>query len=230
MGQIAGFEIPFDMPSFSGSGIAITISIVLALFVIVAGLIILIWAIYRAKVYKYRIVHFENIANAGYQHTFTDKARLVKIGDGGEEIFYLRKTKSFRTAYGRKQGRNIFWFAKGQDGYWYNFLLGDLDAKFGILDVEPVDRDMRMMHVAIRKNITERYRKLNVMEKYGGIIISAVFIIILIVGGWFLLDKIGDIASQLGSTLKANEAVSETLLKVVGKLDTLCGGSGIQAV
>jgi len=42
--------------------------------------------------------------------------------------------------------------------------------------IEPVDRDMRYMHVAIRKNITERYRKVGFMEKYGVMVFSGIFI------------------------------------------------------
>jgi len=40
---------------------------------------------------------FENIAGKGWEPTLKDRARVVKIGDGGEEILFLRKSKVFRT-------------------------------------------------------------------------------------------------------------------------------------
>ena len=79
-------------------------------------------------------------------------------------------------------GPNIYWFAIGQDGYWYNVVLGDLDAKMGMLDIEPVDRDMRYMHVAIRKNIQDRYKKIGFMEKYGTIVMNSIFLLIMLLG------------------------------------------------
>lgn len=182
------------------------------------------------RTYNIKVVVFENVAGSGWRVTFRDKARLVKLGDGGEEILYLRKKKVYRTAYGKKQGKNEYWFAIGQDGYWYNFLLGDLDAKMGALDIEPIDRDMRYMHVAIRKNITERYRKIGFMEKYGTIMINGVFLIIMIVGLWILIDQIGELMNQASAVQGVSKQTIESITNALSKIDTICsGGSGISA-
>jgi len=150
---------------------------------------------------------------------FKDRARVVKIGDGGEEILFLRKSKVFRTAYARKMGKNTYWFAVGQDGYWYNFLLGDLDAKMGMLDIEPIDRDMRYMHVAIRKNIQERYRKETFMQKYGTIMINGIFLIIMIIALWLMLDQIGELIEQAATATSAGAKTLEVVTNALARVD-----------
>jgi len=164
MGAILGFETGMSMPSF-GTGLGSGSWFWAVLFIMFAVVLCSV-AYFLIQLFSYnrKIVVFENIAGQGFQPVYKDSAKLVKLGDGGEELLYLRKKKVYRTAYGRKMGKNVYWFVIGQDGYWYNSILGDLDAKMGMLDIEPIDRDMRYMHVAVRKNITERYRKIGFME------------------------------------------------------------------
>ena len=180
--------------------------------------------------YKYKIEIYENLGGTRYVKTGVDKAKIVKLGDGGEEIIFLKKRKEFKSAYGRKMGKNLFWFAIGQDGYWYNVTLGDLDAKQGMLDIEPIDRDMRYMHVAIRKNIAERYKKHNFMEKYGVILMAGIFLLIMIGGIWFLIDKMADSAEVLSVSVKAANDVMEGNRQVLTALDNILSGSGIEKV
>lgn len=231
MGAILGFETGMSMPSLSiGSGIGNMILIVsiICIVTMIAGGAIFMW--FQSKTYNKKIVIFENIAGQGYQPIGKDKARVVKVGDGGEELLYLKGRKVYRTAYGRKMGKNTYWFAVGQDGYWYNILLGDLDAKMGMLDIEPIDRDMRYMHVAIRKNIQERYNKQNFMEKYGAILISGIFLIIMVIAVWLLISKVGDLMAQATGTVESAKPIAEALLNAVSKLDTICGSSGIRPI
>ena len=222
---IAGSEVPFNM-SFAGLGTTVTIVLLLLVIAIIGGTGIFFFI--RAKTYNRKIVDFENVSNQGYQPVFKDRARLVKIGDGGEEVLYLLKRKQYRTAYGKKMGKNIYWFAKGQDGYYYNVLLGDVDAKMGMLDIEPIDRDMRYMHVAIRKNIQDRYRKQNFMEKYGTYIMSGIFLIIMMAGIWFQMDKLKDISAESAKSIATAAEVHKDTASIIASLDNICGGSGLK--
>ena len=145
---------------------------------------------------------------------------------------YLKKKKVHRAAYGRKMGKNTYWFAIGQDGYWYNVILGDVDAKMGMLDIEPIDRDMRYMHVAVRKNISDRYRKQSVLEKYGTYIMSAIFLVIMMIGIWFLLNKIADISEGSAESIEASTKVVEAAENIISSMDNICtqGGRSIVPV
>jgi hypothetical protein len=229
MGEIFGLDVGMDVPSFvsdTGFGGTLTIILIVLVLLIIGGILFYIW--FSRRAFKYTINLFENIAGQGYQLVGKDRARLIKIGDGGEEILYLRKYKVYRTAYGRKMGKNTYWYAVGQDGYWYNVILGDLDAKMGMLDIEPIDRDMRYAHVAIRKNIKERYNKQSFMQKYGAQVFGILMLVVFIVGMWFIVDQIGNITGQLGQTLEANRETVEVVQKILAHADTMqSGGSGI---
>lgn len=213
------------LPNFSGIGQAITQGMILFFVVIAIGVCAYLYWDWRR--YKYKIEIYENLGGTRYVKTGVDRAKIVRVGDGGEEILWLKGRKCYRTAYGRKMGKNLIWFAIGQDGYWYNFTLGDLDAKQGELDIEPVDRDMRYMHVAIRKNIQDRYRKMKFMEKYGSILMNGIFLIIMIFGLWFCIDKMGDVASTYNAAADVNRQTMETIKGLLSSMDNLCSGSGI---
>lgn len=226
--SIAGIEIPVDIPNFTTGGLGFWI------FVIIIGLLVIglggliAWLYFQKKQYYIQIRDFENIAGKGFQLVKKDTARLVKVGDGGEELLLLRKRKVFRTAYGQKMGKNEYWFAKGQDGYWYNITLGDLDAKMGTLDIEPIDRDMRYMHVAIRKNIQERYKKEDRFSKYAPWVFSGIFLIIMIIAIWLLMSKAGDLIQSAEQTVSAVQPIADALTNAVSKLDSICGSSGVR--
>jgi len=223
--EIMGATMPIPEWTGIGSGNILYVVSILA-FVIACGIIF--YVIYMMRLYNRKVIVYENIAGQGFQRTFVDTARLIKLGDGGEELLYLRKKKTYRTAYGKKMGKNEYWFAIGQDGYWYNCVLGDIDAKMGMLDIEPIDRDMRYMHVAVRKNISERYKKVRFMDKYGSWLVGGIVIIILLVGMWFLMDKMAETAAITNDNIKSSTAVVNAAERLLSSLDNIGGGSGIQ--
>jgi len=226
--ELLGFNTGINMPNFSNSGIGGIVTIVLAIIFVTILIGLGIWWWYMNRIFNRKIIIFENIAGQGYQPTGKDTARLIKIGDGGEELLFLRKRRVYRTAYGRKMGTNTYWFAVGQDGYWYNTLLGDLDAKMGMLDIEPIDRDMRYMHVAIRKNIQERYRKVSAAEKYAPVIISIAILLVFFIGNWFMISKMGDLINVAKEMIQSAQPIAESMQQVAAHMDTLCsGGAGV---
>jgi len=231
MASILGFDLGgLQLPSFSGTGVGFWLVIILIFVLFAATGGIIVYMIYINRLFNKRIIIFENIAGQGYQNTGNDKAKVLKIGEGGEELLFLRKRKVYRTAYGRKMGKNTYWFAVGQDGYWYNILLGDLDTKMGMLDIEPIDRDMRYMHVAIRKNIQDRY-KAKKMEKITAIVVGGIVLVtlILVIGGYFIMRQMGESAKLTGKNVEALKPLADTLNRIAGNLDTICsGGSGIR--
>ena len=228
MVSVLGFETGISLPSITTSGFGGTFTIVAIILLVVIAISIGVFIYLRARTYNKIIILYENISGMGWRHTYTDRARILKIGDGGEEILYLLKAKVYRTAYGKKMGKNTYWFAKGQDGYWYNVVLGDLDAKMGMLDIEPIDRDMRYMHVAIRKNIQERYKKTSFMEKYGAILMNGVFLLIMIIALWMLINQIGDLMGSAQATVETSKGIIEPLSNLISKLDSMySGGTGI---
>lgn len=226
-------DLGVNLPTIGGGGgggFGASMTYMLIGIIILGVLGIFCYIYLDNKKYKYKIEIFENLGGTRYVKTGVDRAKVVKLGDGGEEILFLKKRKMFRNAYGRKMGHNLLWFAIGQDGYWYNITLGDLDAKQGMLDIEPIDRDMRYMHVAIRKNIQERYKKHNFLEKYGMMLMGGVFLIIMLIGLWFLLGQMAEQTNSLTAATQTSTKVMDGQRQVLEALDNILSGSGIQKV
>ena len=225
---IMGFDVAKYTPDLSGLGSSlVNVGIIIVVMIILAIIGYVIW---DNKRYRYKIEIYENLGGSGYVKTGTDTARVVKIGDTGEEILMLKKRKKIVTSYNRKMGNNLIWFAVGQDGYWYNFILADMDAKRGTLDIEVIDRDMRMAYVAIGKNARDRYKNNpHFMEKYGGILVMGIFLIIMIVGVGYLINKLATVAGSLVASQNAAQKTAEINQQVLASLDNICSGSGIKA-
>ncbi len=207
MVSIVGFEVPTPDVNITGfiSSTWIYVFIVLVFgFIAITTLILVLFFL----TYNRKVVFFENISGQGFQPTLKRRARIIKLGLGGEELLKILGG-DYMTAYGRKMGKNTFWFAKGQDGYWYNFLMGDLDAKMGILDIEPVDKDVRMFHVAKDRLNKETYGKKGFLEKFGIHMLMFAFLIVLILGMWFIIGKIGEATESLSRTAETNVRVAE---------------------
>lgn len=212
------------------------------IFVIVAGGLFLIGGVgifLFLATYKKKVIFFENISGQGYQPVFKSRARIIKLGVGGEELLKTMFGGHFISAYGRKMGKNTYWYAKGQDGYLYNVLLGDLDAKMGMLDIEPIDRDVRMFHVALDRLSQQTYGKTSFLEKYGVHMMLFLFLIVLILGMWFIVGKIGDAVAPLSTAADTSLKVQEMNVQITSKLEAVAralgykvenietGGSGI---
>lgn len=181
--------------------------------------------------YNKKIIFFENISGQGYQPIKKTRARTINLGVGGEELLKTLAFKKFLTANGKKMGKNTYWFAKGQDGYWYNVVLGDLDSKQAMLDIEPIDRDVRMFHVALDRLSHQTYGKNSFLEKYGIHVMLFVFLIVLIFGMWFIVGKIGDAVAPLSAAtenaLKIQTANAEITSKLADVVNKFRGGTGI---
>ena len=214
MANILGTEVS-GLPDLNITGIFSNTWIYVALIAFI-GLILItgVGFLLYYKTFNRRVVLFENISGLGYQPVMRKRARRLKVGTAGEELLSVMGGDTL-SAYGRKMGKNTYWFAKGSDGYWYNFLLGDLDTKMAMLDIEPIDRDVRMFHVAKDRMNRDNYLKKSFMEKYGSTLIMFLFLIILIVGMWVIIGKIGKATESLSATQEANAEVLKTTKEIL---------------
>jgi len=176
--------------------------------------------------YKKKIVLFENISGQGYQPVLKTRARIVKLGVGGEELLKTLFGGNYVSAYGRKMGKNTYWYCKGQDGYWYNIVLGDLDTKRAMLDIDPIDRDVRMFHVALDRLSHLTYGKTSFLEKYGVHMLLFLFLIVLLVGMWFIVGKIGTAVEPLAQSTENAVKIQQANDATLSKLDNLIRALG----
>ena len=213
-----------DLTGFISSTWIYVFIIVFFGILLIAGIILFFFF----TTYKKKIILFENIAGQGYQPIFRSRARVIKLGIGGEEILKTLFGGYYVSAYGRKMGRNTYWYAKGQDGYWINVLLGDLDTKKAMLDIEPVDRDIRMFHIALDRISQSTYGKQSFLEKYGVHMMLFLFLIVLIFGMWFIVGKIGDAVAPLSTASDTSLKVQEMNVKITNQLDSIARNLGVR--
>lgn len=224
MANVLGTDVPIPTVNlqgfFSSSWIYVLIVVLIGLI-----LIVIIGLLLFFKTYNRKVIVFENISGLGYQPVLKTRARVINLGVGGEEVLKTLVQGKFLTAYGRKMGKRTYWFCKAQDGYLYNVVLGDIDTKLNMLDVEPIDRDVRMFHVAIDRLSHQTYGKKSFFEKYGVHLMLFLFLIVLILGIWFIVGKVGDATSSLSSTAETNRQVAELLADILRGADNIRSGA-----
>ena len=214
-----GLGIPtFSLDGFFSSTWMWVALVVFVGVIAIAGIAVLLFYITFSRT----VVLFENVSGQGFQPTLKTRARKIKmtIGDGGD-LFKTLRGGQFVTAYGRKMGKNTYWFAKGQDGFYYNFLLGDLDSKMGMLDIEPIERDVRAFQIVLDRYSHQSYGKQGFLEKYAIHMLLFVFLIILILGMWFIVGKIGEATAPLAQAGEMAVKIQEATDQTVAKLDSL---------
>jgi len=220
---ILGFDVglpDIDVGGFfSSSWVYVVIVAAIGLFLIFIIAILLYFSTYKRKV-----VVFENVSGLGYQPVLKTRARIIRFGKGGEEILKTLSGGYFISAYGKRMGKNTYWYAKGQDGYWYNIVLGDLDTKLAMLDIEPVDKDVRMFHAALEKLSTETYGGSNFLQKYGVQMMLLVFLLVMIVGFWVIAGKINEGLSAGNAAAEINLRTVELADRVLTKIDSVQRG------
>lgn len=230
MSTVMGLETGLDL-SVGGAigGFAYYLMWIFGFLTLVGIAGAVLWWYNNKKAYSEEVVLFENISGKGWQVKAKDKARRIRMSVDGTETLFLKNKKIPLTAYGRKMGTNQYWFAIGQDGGYYNFVLGDLDAKMGVLDIEPIDRDIKYLIVAMLKNAEKEYGKIESwMDKWGKWVFSIIFVIIVIAGLSYVVSQMGDIANAQAATTAQIGEVAEKIAASLGHMDSMCnGGSGL---
>lgn len=203
-----------------------------ALFIIflVGGSIAGFTILSRVK-WPFKVNILQDIPPYGYIPVKKDRAKLVKFGDGGEELFYLKKTKAHKLGYGKRIGKNSIAWGIGQDGYWYNCTFGNLDKKLMQIGIMPVERDLRFGNSVVRKGLEKDFGNKNFFEKWGVAITIFILIIAIAVQGsfqWIHLNKQIEIDRINSETAKTNVEVvksQEQLMSAIANIKQ--GGTGL---
>ena len=230
MADILGVDVnlpSIDISGFLSSSWIYVFVIGLIGFIFIVALSIMLFFLTWNK----RIELYENISGRGFFRTKTVYARRLKLGRAGQEVLKTISGDIF-SAFGKKSGRNTYAFARGEDGYWYNFIHGDLDVKFATLDIEPVDKDVRMFHLGVEKIAQQDYlQKKGFIEKYGIHMIMVFLVFGILIGFYIISGKINEglLASNNPETARVNKETAELLNKVIIKIDSVQrqGSSGL---
>lgn len=213
-----------DFASFNVVILVFIVTVVLAIF---SG--VLIFMMVRFMKFNKRIIILEDVAGSDdLEPVGKDRAMSVKVGTGGLEVLYLKKRKVYRGSYGKRMGKNTYYFAIGSDGYWYNVTLGSLNKGMEKVAIRPTKVNMRYQNESLSEIIEKRYNQEGFWQKYGQVVISVIFIAFITIMSYFLFDAFRDAAGTVERAAQITGQVADKLGEVVGGLDSLKASGGIK--
>lgn len=200
----------------------VIVAFLLVLFVISGAITVFI--IFARLRWNYKVVIAEAVGDSPPKITRRTRARLIAFGDGGEEIFLLKKPRKLRAGYGKRIGlREILWVI-GEDGLWYNTDFGSFNRRLLEIGVKPVDRDVRLANSSIRKGVEKNYGKVSFMEKYGEYVRMGMFLIMVLsfIGFmWFIFNQQKQISATNLETMK----LAKDTIQAIANIRS--GGTGL---
>lgn len=206
--------------------------ILIFVFAVICGLIT--YFIVMRMRYKFKIIVWEKV-NGRFEITGRDKAMEMPLSRFGETVFYLQKRKKYIPRPNKQVGRRQFFFFVREDGQWINVDLEDIDTKAKRMRIHFTDKSMNYARTQIERALKERYDKPNFFERYGTIIVSIIFVVLLGILTWLLFDKWLELARVTNAGVETSGLIMDKTATVIDKLNTvlsamdnICqGGSGV---
>jgi len=205
---------------------------------IISGVSFTIWWMVR-KTFPFEvIIHNDQRGSNTSPIVDKDRARLIKVGEHGEQLYWLRKNKVARVGYGKYVGhRKIAWVI--EDGLWFNVVYGRVDRKLKELGLEPLDRNSRLAAESIVTLMDGQFKKKGIDKIQAVLLVGAILgLIIMGYATYKNLNVQKDISAQLGESVRKQaelygqqiEAMSnftDGMKNVIAQLYRVPVGSGL---
>ena len=222
MVNIAGSEVPINLHIngfIANTWIWILIVAVIGTLLIVGTAILL----YK-KTYRRKIIVVD--PTSGYNIVFRTTARVIRLGPEKVELMKTFSGGHYLSAYAKKT-LGAYIYVIGSDGYWYNVSLGDWDAKLGLIDIEPTDRDVRTQNKAVADLLRATYGDKHNLEKW--LMVGSIFLMMIVffIGMYITYGKMADATSNLGESIKTSGQTAQVNAEVSEKLTGLVERLGI---
>lgn len=209
-----GASVSGFLPS---SGTVFTIIFWVLGVLVIGGLIggITYYFVNQAR-YKIKIRVFSDVAGKPEQ-TYFDRARVVNLGQSGENCWYLRGMKRQIPPGTKSMAKNEFWYYIKEDGDLINIGLENMNHKLKLMGINFTNPAMRYARIALQRNMKDRYQKVTFMDKYGTVLIFTIHIIIVSIMFVWILKEVNSILPVLktaiadaGELLKDSRAILES--------------------
>ena len=170
----------------------------------------------KIDVYEDRGTHLEKLKG--------DRAKEIVYNAYGDSVFYLKRRHKTLPRGEKNLGRKTYAYVIKQDGEWVNV---DLAFDKGKLTYTLIHPDMRAFKSGMGKLIKDRYEKKSLFKEYGGIVIPFIFLVVLCLAMYFIVDRIVASEDNLLQMTVAAEAVMEKANNILSSLNNICSSSGI---
>lgn len=181
------------------------------------------FVVIQRRSWPFKVAIAEAVGDKPPLITRRTRARLIKFGDGGEELFLLQKPRKLRAAYGKRIGLREILFVIGDDGLWYNTDFENFNKKLKQIGLNPIDKEVRLANSSIRKGVDTDFGNKNFMEKYGEVIRTVLFVVMILafIGMmWFLFDQQRKISATNLETMKLVKEVLQSIAQIKGNAPT----------
>jgi len=213
---LANFHIGGIASTLANVGIVLVISII-----IIALIGVLVYIKVINKQYWIKIHLFKLVGNTPTRVGIFC-AKDVPFGRAGDKLWRVAPNgfyKGFKIikwlSIGKYQtANNEFWYWLREDGEWINFKQKNIDAETKSMNIEFVQEDMRLQRLATEKLLEQRLMNKSFWDKWGNLIMSMVFFLVLAVCMviiFYQWDKIAEkTAGLLGSITQITDKLSCT--------------------
>jgi len=207
------------VPKLSFSGM--TDSFILLGIILLVGGLLAVGTIFLVKKLKYnkKILLFKKVGNQNVP-VLMDKAMFERVGSAGDYWCVLQKTKKIIPRPRIQMRKNEYWFYERDDGEWINFSLRDFDEQMRTANAHYIDEDMRLERLGIQKNLRDNFKKVTFWQKYGGMITS--FLFILIVSIMFIV-----LAKEWSGAIQNTSAMASAVKDMAIAISNLQGSGAV---
>jgi hypothetical protein len=208
--------------SVSGAGTLILWFLGVIFFIVIIG-IGTYFLVLRLR-YNKNIVLYRKVGGR-IQKIGTYKGMFERIGSAGDYWCRLRNPKKILPKPRIEIDKNIYWFYEREDGEWINFEFHDIDDQMKKANVRYDDEDMRLQRLGIQRNLEQRFQKVTFWEKYGGMIMSLIFVLVTAIMYIVLFKTMGDSWTQAGQMAESVRDMANQVQQLSQRI-----GGGIQPV
>ena len=186
-----------------GLALLIFFGVVIGLGILVGG--ILWWM--NEKKYNKKIPLYKKVGGK-VQKVGTYKAKVFPLSRAGDCLWFVKGKgiRKFIPPATLQSAPNEFTHFERADGEWINIEFPDIDADMKKMGVKYIHQDMRTQRIATQEVLENRFQDKKWWDKYGHIVMSIVFVLIItiqmVVVFWMwgkIVDDTGGIARNLNN-------------------------------
>lgn len=220
MDSLKGVLPDWDLASV-GNFLFIGLIWFLIIVIVAGGLSLWAWWYISKKKFSKKIVIWKKVGGVP-KVTHYDTAMERKMGQGGDTIFYIKKLKRIIPRPSIQSGENTYHFAERSDGELENIGMEDFDLKFKEMKVQYTPNEMRYAKESLRDLIKDRYNKETFWQKYGTMIMSIVYIVLITVLLLLIAGKLMQLTGTLGSLIDNVSKLMEESKNILSSVDNIC--------
>ena len=200
--------------------------------ILIIGVVFWAYIYYRDKKVFSKIVTAFEIVGVNFVPAIRDTAKVVKLGSGGFEILFLKKSKTWKVGYGGRVGKNTYYFFIMPDGYWYNAMLYAsmfmIDKLGGLIPVVTTNPSMRSQYTALEKQIDAMHaQKKTFWQEYGAIALYAGLILLTGFMMWWNFKEFSSASGNLNVVADKFGIIADKMNLAMDKINANPANSGL---